>query len=109
MSDINETLLTYYHEALDMGMTEDDEGVIWSVTYPNSGVVSFDPRTREFNDYGHVYEQNWRQYQRYVCADDTGWVYFGIGSTLGQIIAFDREPNSVHARPLMDREPYLVT
>tara|TARA_R110002095_G_C4177986_1_gene232596 strand:- start:177 stop:293 length:117 start_codon:yes stop_codon:yes gene_type:complete len=27
MSDINETLLTYYHEALDMGMTEDDAKV----------------------------------------------------------------------------------
>ena len=24
MSDINETLLNYYEEALDMGMTEDD-------------------------------------------------------------------------------------
>ena len=37
-----------------MGMTEDDNGVIWSVTYPNSGVVSFDPETREFTDFGHV-------------------------------------------------------
>ena len=70
-----------------MGMTEDDDGLIWAVTYPNSGVVSFDPKTREFNDYGHVYKQNWPQYQRYVAADDTGWVYFGIGSTAGQIIA----------------------
>jgi len=74
-----------------MGMTEDDNGVIWSVTYPNSGVVSFNPETREFKDYGHVYAQNWAQYQRYVAADDAGWVYFGIGSTASQIIAFNPE------------------
>ena len=53
-------------------MTEDDSGVIWSVTYPNNGVVSFNPATREFKDYGHVYSQNWAQYQRYVAADDAG-------------------------------------
>ncbi|MCL4691484.1 MAG: hypothetical protein KJ060_03125 [Candidatus Hydrogenedentes bacterium] len=64
-----------------MGMTEDDNGIIWSVTYPNSGVVSFNPETREFTDYGAVYDQNWKQYQRYVAADDAGWIYFGIGST----------------------------
>ena len=29
MSDINETLLSYYQEALDMGMTEDD-AVDWA-------------------------------------------------------------------------------
>ena len=82
-----------------MGMTEDDDGTIWSVTYPNSGVVSFDPASREFKDYGHVHKENWAQYQRYVAADDTGWVYFGIGSTSGQIIAFD--PHTATARPII--------
>ncbi len=82
-----------------MGMTEDDNGVIWSVTYPNSGVVSFDPATREFKDYGHVHKENWRQYQRYVVADDTGWIYFGIGSTASHIIAFD--PRTGKAKPMI--------
>lgn len=85
-----------------MGMTEDDNGVIWSVTYPKSGVVSFDPKTRVFKDYGHVYQQNWPQYQRYVAADDAGWVYFGIGSTATQIIAFD--PKSGKATPVIAEE-----
>jgi len=80
-----------------MGMTEDDNGVIWSVTYPDSGVVSFDPATREFKDYGHVHEENWAQYQRYVAADDTGWIYFGIGSTASQIIAFDPRTGKAEA------------
>ena len=82
-----------------MGMTEDDNGLIWSVTYPNSGVVSFNPRTREFRDYGHVYKQNWKQYQRSVAADDAGWIYFGVGQTASQIISFD--PKSGAARPML--------
>jgi len=82
-----------------MGMTEDDKGVIWSVTYPQSGVVSFEPQTREFKDYGHVYKQNWAQYQRYVAADDAGWLYFGLGNTASQIIAFD--PRTAQAKPML--------
>lgn len=82
-----------------MGMTEDDNGVIWSVTYPDSGVVSFDPATRAFKDYGHVHKENWAQYQRYVAADDAGWIYFGIGSTASQIIAFD--PRTGQAKPMI--------
>ena len=82
-----------------MGMTEDDNGLIWSVTYPQSGVVSFNPQNREFKDYGHVYKQNWRQYQRYVAADGVGWIYFGIGSTASQIIAFN--PKTGSAKPII--------
>jgi len=82
-----------------MGMTEDDNGLIWSVTYPNSGVVSFDPKTGTLKDYGHVYAQNWLQYQRHVAADDTGWVYFGVGNTASQIIALD--PATGAATPII--------
>lgn len=82
-----------------MGMTEDDEGRIWSVTYPDSGVVSYNPAKEEFKDYGHVYSQNWRQYQRYVAADDAGWVYFGLGNTASQIIAFD--PRTGKGEPVL--------
>lgn len=80
-----------------MGMTEDDSGVIWSVTYPQSGVISFNPKTREFRDYGHVYKQNWPQYQRHVAADDAGWIYFGMGLTESQIVAFDPQTSTAKA------------
>ncbi|OHB81920.1 MAG: hypothetical protein A2W31_05465 [Planctomycetes bacterium RBG_16_64_10] len=93
---------TFVHKTapqMAMGMTEDDDGVIWSVTYPDSGVVSFNPTTRELKDYGHVYRQNWRQYQRDVAADDRGWIYFGIGSTACQIIALD--PRTGNATPMI--------
>ncbi|HEO70770.1 MAG TPA: hypothetical protein ENN80_05855, partial [Candidatus Hydrogenedentes bacterium] len=93
------TFLRATKPQMAMGMTEDDEGVIWSVTYPNSGVVSFNPETRAFKDYGYVYDQNWRQYQRYVAADETGWIYFGIGSTASQIIAFNSQ--TAEAKPIV--------
>ena len=82
-----------------MSMTEDDKGVIWSATYPSSGVASYNPETGAFRDYGHLYKQNWRQYPRSIAVDDTGWVYFGVGSTSGQIIALD--PVSGKATPLI--------
>lgn len=85
---------TFHHgtkSQMAMGMTEDDNGVIWSVTYPNSGVVSYDPASGTFTDYGYVYDQNWMQYQRYVATDDAGWLYFGVGSTASQVVAFNPE------------------
>jgi hypothetical protein len=82
-----------------MSMTEDDKGRIWSVTYPKSGVVSFDPKKKELRDYGHVYAQNWNQYPRAIAADKTGWVYFGVGSTAGQIVALD--PKTGQATPII--------
>ncbi|MBI4580751.1 MAG: hypothetical protein HY718_13675 [Planctomycetes bacterium] len=82
-----------------MGMTEDDNGLIWSVSYPQSGVVSFSPKTREFKDYGHVHRENWQQYQRHVAADDAGWIYFGIGPTASHIIGLD--PRTGKAKPMI--------
>jgi len=89
---------TFHHKTapgMAMGMTEDDNGVIWSVTYPQSGVVSFNPATREFKDYGHVHKENWQQYQRYVAADDAGWIYFGIGNTKSHILGLDPSTGQV--------------
>ncbi|MCB9784424.1 MAG: hypothetical protein H6751_15785 [Candidatus Omnitrophica bacterium] len=96
---------TFHHATapqMAMSMTEDDNGVIWSVTYPSSGVVSFNPETREFKDYGHVHDENWRQYQRSVVTDDTGWVYFGVGNTSSQIIAFD--PKTEEAKTILPED-----
>lgn len=81
-----------------MGMTEDDKGVIWTVTYPNSDVVSFDPQNRKFKDYGYLYKQNWLQYPRYMATDKSGWVYFALGNTASQIIAFN--PLSGETKPI---------
>jgi hypothetical protein len=93
---------TFFHKTapqMAMGMTEDDNGLIWSASYPQSGLVSYNPKTGEFKDYGHVYKQTWAQYQRYVAADDAGFIYFGIGNTASQIIAFD--PATATATPIL--------
>lgn len=92
--DVEKHEFTFCHETtpgMAMGMTEDDTGVIWSSTLPQSGVVAYDPQTGAFEDYGHAYEQNWRQYPTTIAADDAGWIYFGIGTVASQIIAFDRQ------------------
>ena len=85
-----------------MSMTEADDGTIWSATYPNSGVVSYNPETGEFRDYGHLYEQNWPQYPRSLAVDDQGWVYVGVGSTATQILILN--PASGEATPVMPEE-----
>ncbi len=96
---------TFHHRTVPqmaMGMTEDDDGRIWLASYPDSGVACFDPAVRAFRDYGHVYLQNWRQYQRSIAADDSGWIYFAVGNTSSQIVAL--EPDGGEARPLLAEE-----
>jgi hypothetical protein len=77
------------HPGMSMSMTEDDRGVIWSVSYPDCGLVSYDPATKKLTDYGIIKKENWPQYARMVAADDRGWIYFGYGNTHGQIVGFD--------------------
>lgn len=99
---------TFHHKTaprMAMGMTEDDNGVIWSVSYPQSGVVSFDPKSRTFKDYGHVHKENWAQYQRHLAADDAGWIYFGIGNTASHIVGFD--PTTGKATPMIPEDERL--
>jgi hypothetical protein len=83
---------TFEHATMSqaaMAITEDTNGIIWVITYPKSGVVSYDPQTKEFKDYGSVYAQNWNQYPRFVARDKSGWVYFAIGNAYSQIVAFN--------------------
>lgn len=101
--DVNERSFTFQKSTVSrqtaMSMTEDDQGVIWSVSYPQCGVVSYDPQTGEFRDYGELHRQNWDQYPRYLAVDKTGWVYFAIGMTASQIVAFD--PTSRKVTPVL--------
>ena len=98
--DPAERAFTFCHETVPqmaMAMTEDDGGRIWAATHPDSGVVSYDPGSRAFRDYGHVYKQNWRQYPRSIAADEAGWIYFGIGSTASQIISLEPDSGATEA------------
>ena len=75
--------------AMAMSFTEDDEGVIWCATYPRCGLIGFNPATAKLTDYGSVHGEKWSQYPAHVAADDTGWIYVGIGTTRSQIVAFN--------------------
>jgi len=78
-----------------MSMTEDDNGNIWSVTYPDAGLVCYNPKTKEFFDYGPLKKENWAQYPRYIAVDDKNWVYVGIGYTRSNIIAFNPQTKQI--------------
>ncbi len=82
-----------------MSMTEDNNGIIWAVSHPHSGIVSFDPKTRKLKDYGYVHKENWAQYPQSIAADDAGWIYFGIGSKASHLFSFD--PHSGQAKPMI--------
>lgn len=102
--DVDKNEYTFEHTALPssaMTFTEDTNGVIWGVTYPKGGVISFNPHTREFKDYGSVYTQNWNLYPRSVARDKSGWVYFALGNTYSQIIAFN--PTTGQSKPMLEQ------
>lgn len=107
--DLNTRTYVSFHRtasSLGVGLTEDDQGRVWGAAYPDSGVFMLDPRSGQFRDYGSVYQQNWRQYPYHIATDDSGWVYFAIGKTLSQILAFNPETGT--AAPLLpeaDRVP----
>jgi hypothetical protein len=96
---------TFYEKTtylMAMSMTEDDQGRIWSATYPQSGIVCFDPKERKLRDYGHVYPQRWSEYPRSIATDDSGWVYFGVGSNANQIVILD--PETGKATPVVPED-----
>ncbi len=82
---------------INMGMTEDDRGVIWCASWPGGELCSFDPESRKLTDYGKLVDTGWPIYQRYIEADDAGWIYFGIGNTEAQIYAFHPESRTLKA------------
>lgn len=88
-----------------MSMTEDAQGRIWAATYPHSGLVSYNPKTGVFHDYGYIHHEPWAQYQRSICADRTGWIYMGIGDAKSDIIGFNpKSRQSIQMVPNSDRQ-----
>ena len=72
-----------------MSFTEDDHGVVWTSAYPNCELLSYVPDSGDLINHGPLNHETWPQYPRTIAVDGSGWVYVGIGSTRGQIVAFD--------------------
>lgn len=73
---------------MPMSFTIDDNGVIYAGMYPNSEILSFDPKTRELRNLGPLAEETWPQYP-YLAVDDSGWVYAAIQHQRGNIVGLD--------------------
>lgn len=72
-----------------MSFHEDRDGIIWLALYPNAQLLSYDPKTGKMTDHGELNHESWYQYPRSgIARDRNGWVYFIIGYTRSQILAY---------------------
>ena len=66
---------------------EAPDGTIWTGDVYRAGLCSFDPQTREMLDHGRMDDRE--QYLSHLAVDDAGWVYCGIGTSRGNIVAYN--------------------
>lgn len=96
---------TFVHKTaprMAMSLTEADDGTVWAATYPNTGLVSFDPKGRQMREVASANRENWAQYPRSLAAGSDGWIYVGIGTAAAQLLAHD--PRSGETRALLDAD-----
>lgn len=65
------------------------DGWLYACTYPQAKLVRFDPRTDAMEDLGRMHPTE--MYSRSVAVGPTGWVYVGIGTALGDLVAYHPE------------------
>lgn len=68
-------------------MIDGPDGRIYGGSYPNSHLVSFDPKTKEMKDHGRMDPRE--NYPSNMAVDSAGWLYCGIGTARFNIVAFD--------------------
>ena len=68
-------------------MTEAPDGVIWCGGYGGAGLTSFNPQTREMTDHGLMDDKE--QYLSRVACGDDAWIYCGIGTSHGNLVAYN--------------------
>ncbi len=68
---------------------EAPDGTIWGGDVYRAGLISFDPDTKETKAHGRLDEA--QKYLSLLAVDDAGWVYGGIGTQLGNIVAYNPE------------------
>ncbi len=76
-------------------MTEDDNGVIWAALSFDSYVVSYDPKTDEFRNWGKLHDHPSLQFPSQMEADDRGWIYIAIGLAVRQIFMLNPQTGEV--------------
>lgn len=74
------------------------DGSIFFGTYPNSSLYRFDPTTRVLEKVLQLDPQ--QQYPTYLEAGVDGWVYAGLGTSRGNIVAYN--PQTKERKQLVD-------
>jgi hypothetical protein len=80
--------------------TEGPDGVVWAGGASTTSLVSFDPGTRQAVDHGPL--DPGEHYLSHLAADDSGWVYAGIGTARCNLVAY--HPASGEKRQLVKEE-----
>ena len=70
-----------------LAFTEGPDGRIWAASVYGTVLVSFDPASRLMTDHGRLDPEE--QYVFDLAVDDTGWVYAGVGTARGDIVAYN--------------------
>lgn len=70
------------------------DGKIYSCTYPQAKIVSYDPATGELADHGRM--DPVEQYSRSIATGADGWIYTGIGMVRANIVAFNPQTGEHH-------------
>jgi dienelactone hydrolase len=78
-------------------MVDGPDGRIYGGSYPNSHLVSFDPKTKEMKDHGQMDPKE--NYPSNMAVDSAGWIYCGIGTARFNIVAF--QPKTGEMRQLI--------
>jgi outer membrane protein assembly factor BamB len=71
------------------------DGNLYSCTYPNAKLVRFDPRTGQKEDLGRMHPTE--MYARSVAAGKDGWIYVGIGTQQGDLVAYNPATRQHHS------------
>ncbi len=83
-----------------IGFTEGPDGTVWAGSVYQTGLISFNPETRELKDHGRMDPKE--KYLSHLAVDEAGWVYCGIGNARCNIVAYN--PATSEKRQLVKEE-----
>ena len=74
---------------MSLGYTLADDGTVFAAIYPTATLVSFNPTTGVFTDYGALNDEVWPQYPRPLAIDASGWIYCCISIQEMQVVGLN--------------------
>ena len=78
-------------------MCEVPNGTIYVTAYPTTHLLEFNPKTRRIKTLCRL--DRTEKYPSYIAVDSAGWVYVGIGTARGNLVAFN--PKTKERRQLV--------